>query len=156
LGGQNGSRRATRLALTASESICRIFNVYDLYEGPSRQFDALLVRLHQQSMLIFVTIAHPKMFESFQRRRGSSRCILSSDSSSLAYWNLRWTILKPYILPQCHKRLISKEPNYFCCWALSAKAFDARLFDYSALGFNITTILRILWLFTKALGFLGC
>jgi len=36
----------------------------------------------------------------------SSRCVLSSDSSSLAYWNLRWTVLKPYILPQRHKRLI--------------------------------------------------
>ena len=79
-------------------------------EGPPRQFDALLARLHQQSMLIFATIAlgHPKSaFEPFQRLQGSSRCVLSSDSSSLAYWNLRWTVLKPYILPQRHKQWIS-------------------------------------------------
>ena len=78
-------------------------------EGP-RQFDALLARLHQQSMLIFATIAlgHPKSaFEPFQRLQRSSRCVLSSDSSSLAYWNLRWTVLKPYILPQRHKQWIS-------------------------------------------------
>ncbi|EGI63374.1 hypothetical protein G5I_08245 [Acromyrmex echinatior] len=70
----------------------------------------LLARLHQQSMLIFATIAlgHPKSaFEPFQRLQGSSRCVLSSDSSSLAYWNLRWTVLKPYILPQRHKQWIS-------------------------------------------------
>ena len=79
-------------------------------ESPPRQFDALLARLHQQSMLIFATIAlgHPKSaFEPFQRLQGSSRCVLSSDSSSLAYWNLRWTVLKPYILPQRHKQWIS-------------------------------------------------
>ena len=59
-------------------------------EGPPRQFDALF-GLHQKSMLIFATIAlgHPKLaLESFQRLRKSSRCVLSSDSSSLIYWNL--------------------------------------------------------------------
>jgi len=42
----------------------RIFNVYEgiCIKGPLRQFDALLACLHQQSMLIFATIAldHPK------------------------------------------------------------------------------------------------
>jgi len=59
----------------------------------------------------------------------SSRCVLSNDFSSLAYWNLHWTVLKPYILPQ-YKRLISGIQriisNYLGCWAPSAKAFDDR------------------------------
>ena len=109
LGGQNGSRdeqfglswqsqRASVVSLMCT--IC--------IEGPPWQFDALLARLYQQSMLIFATIIldHPKSaLEPFQR--GSSRYVFSNDSSSLAYWNLRWTVLKSYILPQRHKWLIS-------------------------------------------------
>jgi len=60
----------------------------------------MLARLHQQSMLIFPTIAldHPKL--ALEPVAG----ILAffRNSSSLAYWNLRWTVLKPYILPQHH------------------------------------------------------
>jgi len=38
---------------------------------------------------------------------------------------LRWIILKPYILPQHYNgwSQVSKELNYFRCWATSAKAF---------------------------------
>jgi len=134
--GQNGSRSEQ---LDLSWQPQRTFVVSLMcticIEGPPRQFDALLARLYQQSMLIFATIAlSPKSaLKLFQWR--SLWCVLSSDSSSLAYWNLRWTVLKPYILSQCHKRLIlgiqrtvdlRYPKNYFCYWALSAKTFDDR------------------------------
>jgi len=68
-------RRATRIVLTTSENICRIFNKCMIcIEGPSQQFDALLARLHQQSMLIFATLAlsYPKSaLDPFQLRKSS-------------------------------------------------------------------------------------
>jgi len=43
--------------------------------------------------------------ELFQR--GSPRGAFFRVTSSLTYWNLHWTVLKPYyVLPQHHKRLI--------------------------------------------------
>jgi len=74
-----------------------------------RQFDALLARLHSQ-FIIFATIVLdlPKsVLGSFRPLQGSSRCVLSSNSSSLAYWNFHLIVLKHYILPQRHKQLIS-------------------------------------------------
>jgi len=56
--------------------------------------------------------------------------VRSFDSSSLAYWNLRWTVLKPYILPQVINSWsrVSKEPNYFRCWA---RMLSIWIFDYT-------------------------
>jgi len=74
-------------------------------ESLLRQFDALLARLYQQLMLIFATIALGHLKSALSTTAGSSRCVLSSDSSLLAYWNLRWTVLKSYILPQRHNTI---------------------------------------------------
>jgi len=112
-------------------------------EGPPRQFDALLARLHQQSMLIFATIAlgHPKW-------------TLSTTAGVFAMRFFEWFFFAGILEPSldCLKAVylaindwfsgIYKELNYFRCWA---KAFIAALL-YSVLDFNIVTILRI-WLF---------
>jgi len=126
-------------------------------EGLPRQFDALLAHLYQQSMLIFATIAldHPKSaLESFQWLRRSSRCVLLNGSSSLIYWNLRWTILKPYILPQHHKRLISgiQRIELFPSLSTQREGLRSRLFDYTPHLVSIAAILRI-WLFTRSIRF---
>ena len=109
--------------------------VYDLYRRSSSIIRRIVGSLTPIIDANFRNdaLGHPKSaLELFQRLRGSSQCVLSSDSSSLAHWNLRWIVLKPYILPQRHKRsLVSKESNYFRCSALSAKACDYR-------GFSIT------------------
>jgi len=149
--------RGQQLGLSWQQRACHIFNVYDLYRRcPPRQFDALLARLHQQSMLIFATIAlvHPKSaLEPFQW---------------LAVRSFEWLFLAGILESSldcfaifCHNVInnwsrVSKEPNYFRCWAPSAKAFDDR-------GFSI--ILRI-WFqhrshlendyLLKTSGFLGC
>jgi len=86
---------ATRLVLAASKSISHIFNIYDMYR---RSSSTLLARLYQQSTLIFATM--PSEISSFNDCGGPR-----VRSSSLAYWNFRWTVLKPYIVPR-HKRLI--------------------------------------------------
>ena len=53
--------------------------------------------------------------------------VLAFFRATLPSWNFHSTVLKPYILPQCHKwSRISKESNYFRCWAPSAKTFDDR------------------------------
>jgi len=95
------------------------------------------------------------VLEPFQRLRGSSQCVLSSDFSSLAYWNLHWTVLKPYILPQRYKRLISDIQRIELFPLLNAQREGLRwsaLRLYSTLGFNIAAILRI-WLFTRSVRF---
>jgi len=108
------------------------FNMYDLNQRSSSAIRSIVGSLTSTIDVNFRNdySSYPKLaLELFQWLRGSSRYVLSSDSSSLEYWNLCWTILKPYILQQRHKWLISgilKEPNYFRCWALSAKAFDDR------------------------------
>jgi len=66
--------------------------------------------------------------EPFQWLRGSSRCVLLSDSSSLAYWNLHWTY-KGHIF--CHNVIndwsrISKKPNYFRCLSVQREDLDDR------------------------------
>jgi len=71
LGSQNGSR-GEQLGLSwRSQRASLVSLIYTTcIEGLPRQFDALLACLHQQSMLIFATIAldHPKSaLESFQR-----------------------------------------------------------------------------------------
>jgi len=79
-------------------------------EDLPRQFGALLAHLYPQLMLIFATIVLdlPKSTLGFFRPlQGSLWCVLSNDSSSLAYWNFRLIVLKHYILSQHHKRLIS-------------------------------------------------
>ena len=86
------------------QRICRIFNMYDLSSSAIRRIVNSLIPIIDAN---FRNDCHPKSaLEPFQRLQRSLRCILSSDSSSLAYWNLRWTVLKPYILSQRHKRLI--------------------------------------------------
>jgi len=86
------------------------------------------------SECIMIVLGHLKSaLQPFQRLRRFSRCVLSSDSSSVAYWNLRWTILKPYILPQ---RLISSIQRTELFPLLSAQREDLRwsrpsiIFDY--------------------------
>jgi len=110
-------------------------------EGLPRQFDALLARLHQQSMLIFVTIAlgHPKSaLEPFQDCRGPRSAFFQINLLE------SWTVLKPYILPQRHKRLISNPKNRIIAESPTQKSsIIAALQLYSAFGFNIATILRI-------------
>ena len=103
------SRRATRLLiLVASESICRIFNLYDLYQRFSSAIRRIVDSLTPTIDANFRNdCPGSSALKFFQRLRGSSRCVFSSDSSSLTYWNFRWTVLKQYILPQRHKRLIS-------------------------------------------------
>jgi len=79
--------------------------------------------------------------------------ILSSDSSSLAYWSFHWikTVLKPYILPQRHKRLISlsKKLNYSVAERPALRSLMIVALRLYALNFNIAAILRIL-LFTRS------
>ena len=135
MGTENG-RRATRLVLRQPQRASVVSLMCTICtKDPPRQFDTMLTRLHQQSMLIFATIAldHPKSaFEPFQWL-GYLRCVLSSNSSSLAYWNLRWTILKPYILSQRHKWLISGIQRTELFPLLSAQREGlrwSRLFDY--------------------------
>ena len=66
------------------ESICRIFNVYDLYRRSSSAIRRIVARLYQ-SMLI--ALGHPKSaLETLSIT--SSRCVLSRNSFLLAYWNL--------------------------------------------------------------------
>ena len=104
------SRRTTRLVLAASENIYRIFNVYDLYRKSSSAFGRIVGLL---TLTIDANFRNdcPGSSEistwALLTMRESSRCVLLSDSSSLAYWKLRWTVLKPYLLPKHHKRLIS-------------------------------------------------
>jgi len=93
-----------------------------------------------------IELSHPKSLEPFQRLRESSQYVLSSDSSSLVYWNLNWTVLKPYILPQRHKRLIlgiQKKTKLFSL--LSAQREDlrwSRLFDYTT---HLVSTSRLFW-----------
>jgi len=63
--------------------------------------------------------------EHFQRKMGVL-AVRSFDSSSLAYWHLRWTVLKPYILPQRHKRLILGIQRMELFSLLSAQRKDLR------------------------------
>jgi len=109
-----------------------VFLMCTIYiEDSLRQFDALLARLHQQSMLIFATDCP-----------GSSEInawALSTTVGILAMRSFEWLffagILEPSlncskvrkfdcsnILPQRQ----FKESNYFHCWAFSAKVFDDR------------------------------
>jgi len=77
------------------------------------------VSLHS-SERVTIALGYPKSLEPFQRLRGFFRM-----TSSLAYWNLRWTILKP----QRYKRLISdiqRTELFSLLSAASAKAFDDR------------------------------
>jgi len=65
------------------------------------QFDALLSRLHPQLMLIFATIVldlSKSALGSFRPLQESSPCVLSSDFSSLAYWNFRLIVLKHNVI----------------------------------------------------------
>lgn len=114
--------------------ICHIFNVYDLY----RRFSSAIRRIVgslTQSTPIFATIVldPPKSaLELFRQLRGSLWCVLSSDSSSPAYWNFCWTVLKSYTLSQRHKRLISGIQRTKLFPLLSAqREGPSRLFDYT-------------------------
>jgi len=69
------------------------------------------------------------------------------------FWNLRRTVLKSYILPLIYLYFVisdwssvSKESNYFRCWAPSVKAFDNRGSSI-ILSFNIAAVLTI-WQYT--------
>jgi len=138
--------------LTVSENICRIFNVYELYRRSSSAIQRIVDSLTPTIDANFHNDCPGSSeisLEPFQQLRGFSRCVLSSDSSSLAYWNqnLRWIVLKPYILSQCHKRLISSIQRTELFPLLSAQCEGlqwSRLFDYTP-HFNIAAILRI-WL----------
>ena len=122
----SGSLREHLLHLSLMCTIC--------IESPPRQLTRRIVDslTPQQSILIFatITLGHPKSgletFRGLDSLRGSSRCVLSSDSSSLAYWNLRWIVLKPYILPQRHKRLISSIQKTKLFLLLSAQRVGLR------------------------------
>jgi len=95
-------RRATRLG-SLREHLLYLWCT-NCIEGPPRQ---LLARLQSTIDANFRNdcsgSSEIKPLEPFQWLRGvfTMRRILSSYSSSLAYWNLCWTVLKPYILPQC-------------------------------------------------------
>jgi len=104
-------------------------------------------------------ILNPKSaLEPFQRLQRSLRCILSSDSSSLAYWNLRWTVLKSYIFPQRHKWLISSIQRTELFPLLSTQREDfrwSRLFDYTS---HLVSTSRPFWEYDcllEASSFLG-
>jgi len=72
-------------------------------------------------ILIFaIALGSKSVLKPFQRLQGSSRCILSSDSSSLTY-SLEPSLDCSYILLR-HKWLISDIQNRIISWALSAKA----------------------------------
>jgi len=60
---------------------------------------------------------------------------------TLFRWHTRWTVLKRIFCHNVINDWVSQDPNYFCCWAPSAKAFDDR--GTSILGSNIAAILRI-------------
>jgi len=64
--------------------------------------------------------------------------LTTAGASSWVYWNLRWTVLKSYILPQRHKRLISLSKKN---WIISVAGFNIMLF------WELFT--RLLWLFTR-------
>jgi len=125
-------------------------------ESPSRQFDAL-ARLHQQSMLIFATVAlsySKSALESFQWLRGFSWCVLSNDSFSPVYWNLHWIVLKSYILPQRHKRLISEYPKNQIIFVAEGSARRPSMIAnlrYTPHLVSILQILRIWILFTRSI-----
>jgi len=117
-------RRATRIVLATSENICHIFNKCMIcIEDPPQQFDALLVRLHQQSMLIFATLAlsYPKSaLEPFQLRKFS--LVRSFEWLFLAgILKLSLTILKPYIFCQHHNDWSRefREPNLYSALSTS-------------------------------------
>jgi len=148
----------TRLVLIVSESIFNSVWFVSKVLYP-RQFDALLARLHQQS-IIFATIAlgYPKSaFESFQWLRGSSVFWVT-----LPRWHIldRWFVLKPYILQHHKWSWVSKESNYGIsvtecqAWRPSIIAV-LRLCD-SAFNFKIATISRTVDDCLLEAGFLGC
>ena len=78
----------------ASESICRIFNVYDLYRRSSSTIRHIVGSLtptfdtnFRKDCPGFAKDCPKSALESFQRLRGSSRYVLLSES--LPGWNLR-------------------------------------------------------------------
>ena len=157
LGGQNRSRgEQFSLSWQPQRAFVVSLRCMICIESSPQQFNALLARLHQQSTLIFATIAlgHPKStLESFQRLRGFSRCVFLSDSFSLTYWNLHWTVLKLYILLQHHNRLISgiQRTELFPLLSVQREGLRwSRLFDHIPHLVSILAILRI-WLFTRSI-----
>jgi len=132
MGAEQPCRGSLREHLSLICTIC--------IEGSPQLFDALLARLHQQSMLIFAMIAlgHPKLaLKPFQWLQESSRCfrVISSlepllDCSKTVYFHTT-----------SNSWFRVKEPNYFRCWA-RRPSMIAALRLYSARSFNIATILR--------------
>jgi len=132
LGGQNGSR-GEQLGLSWQFQRASVISLMCTIciEDPPREFDCWLVYINNWCKLTdaFRKDCHPKSaLEPFQRLRGSSQCVLSSDFSSLVYWNLRWTVLKSYILPHRHKQLISdiQRTELFPLLSAQCEGFDGR------------------------------
>jgi len=116
--------------------------MHDLYRNSPRQFDALLARLHQQSILIFTTIVlviqnqRLSLFNDLRRVLANRGVFFRM---TLPRWHTRtfdysnlWTILKPYILLQCHKWLISSIQRTELFSLLSVQREGLRsTFDYT-------------------------
>jgi len=107
--------------------------VLDSSEISAWVFQRLRESLHSFEWLFFVGILEPSL-----------------DCSKVVYFATKSHIF-------CHIingwSRVSKEPNYFHYWALSAKVFDDRgssIIVGFALDFNIGAILRI-WLFTRSI-----
>ena len=105
-------------------------------------------------------LSHPKSaLEPFQRLRESSRCVFSSDSSLLAYWNFRWFQNHIFcIRTQRHKRLLTGIQRTELFPLLSAQREGLRwlrLFDYTL---YLISISRPFWEYDcllEASGFLA-
>ena len=113
----------TRLVL--ADSICRIFNVYDLYRRSSLAIRHIVGSLTSTIDANFRNDCSGSSEISawaFQRIQWSSRCVLSSDSSSLAYWILE--LFESRIF--CHNTIngwswVSKKSNYLSLLSLARK-----------------------------------
>jgi len=123
-------QRATR---SWQHQICPIFNVYDLYRKSSsaiRRTVASLTPTIDANFRNDCPGLSEITLELFQQLRESLRCVLSSDSSSLAYWNFRWTVLKSYILSQRQKRLIYPKNRIISLLSAQRKGLQwSRFFD---------------------------